>query len=146
MKKKKIIFFVLFFLTTVFIFQNSAKDANESSNQSGFFVAWVMNNMPFLFENEDVAVNVIRKLAHLFEFFLQATFLNLALFSKEYHKMAIYVLFSGLFTGCIDEFIQLYSEGRAGLVGDIFIDFSGTVFSLVIFFILWLLKRDKIKG
>lgn len=140
MKKKtvKIIFAFLFILMTVFIWNNSAKDAIESTNQSSGFVKFFLKSG--ICSDTDTATVIVRKLAHLTEFFMQSAFLSVCLF-KDFPKKLIYVLFSGLLTACVDEFIQSFFEGRGSLVSDVFIDFSGTVFCVIIFVLLWLLIK-----
>lgn len=143
MKKKNIIFTVIFLAVTVFIFTNSAKDAVISSEQSSFFALFLINNFPFILNDYDTAVVVIRKLAHFTEFFLQGISFSGIFPGYKYCKNIIYVLFIGLFSACIDEFIQLFFEGRAGMVIDIFIDFGGTVLSVIIYALLLFLYKKK---
>ncbi len=73
----------------------------------------------------DAMQKIVRKAAHIAEFLVQAM-LVAGSFSGKYRKRIVYILFFGLLTACTDEYIQLFSDGRAGLIGDIFIDFSGT--------------------
>lgn len=144
MKKKtvRIIFAFLFILITAFIWKNSAKDAVESTNQSSGFVSFFMSLG--ICNDKDMATVIVRKLAHFTEFFLQGAFLSVCLF-EDFPKLLIYVLFSGLFTAATDEFIQLFYEGRGSLVSDIFIDFSGTVFCVIVFMLLWFLTKEFAK-
>ena len=137
MKRRNIIFIVLFLMVTIFIFTNSAKNADSSTEQSSSFVDWAINNLSFFFKDRSTATHYVRKIAHVTEFFLQGVLLSGALFSVKYHKHFIYVLFTGLLTACIDEYIQLFFPGRSGEVGDIFIDFSGTFIAASIFMIWW---------
>lgn len=137
MKKRSIICAFIFAVITVFIFKNSAKSALESSEQSGFFVDFVINNISFIFKSTDMATTIIRKLAHFTEFFIQGAALCGCIFSEKFNKNFIYVLFTGLLTACIDEYIQLFFEGRGSQVSDIFIDFSGTLLSVLVFMLLW---------
>ena len=145
MKKIKIVFWVMFAIITVFIFKNSAKSAAESSQQSGVFVSFAVRYLGFLFGNADSAVVAVRKSAHFFEFFLQGAFLSAAVFSVKYHKALIYVLFTGLFTACTDELIQMFFEGRGSMVSDVFVDFSGTCFACMCFVFAWLAAEKRRK-
>lgn len=129
-KKSKLIFWLLFIAVTIFIFANSAKPAIESSEQSGFYSEILLKYFGAFFENESTAVVLVRKAAHFTEFFAQSFFLSAALFSPEYRKRIIYVLFTGLLTACTDEFIQLFFDGRGSQVSDVFIDFSGACFAV----------------
>lgn len=126
--KKKHIFVVLTVLMTAFIFWNSARPAVESANASGKFVD-LLNKLLSFFKvqtNYDTMQNIVRKAAHIAEFALHAMLLT-GCFTGKLKKRLIYIFFFGLLTGCIDEYIQLFADGRAGLVTDIFIDFGGTV-------------------
>ena len=141
MKKRNVIFTILFLLITIFIFTNSAKTADSSSEQSSSLVDWAINNLSFFFKDRSTATYYVRKFAHFSEFFVQGAFLSGALFSVKYHKHFIYVLFAGLLTACIDEYIQLFFPGRSGEVGDIFIDFGGTCLAVAVFMISWYLIK-----
>jgi len=125
--KKRHIFIVLAVLMTAFIFWNSARPAVESANSSGRFVGileWLLS--PFgVSADEDTMQNIVRKTAHIVEFAVHAMLLA-GCFVGKLKKKVIYILFFGLLTACTDEYIQLFSEGRAGMVSDIFIDFGGT--------------------
>ena len=58
----------------------------------------------------------------------------------------MYVLFAGLLAAVIDETIQLFVEGRAGMIVDVWIDLGGVVFgSLLMLGFYALYRRKKIK-
>ncbi len=139
MKKRKLISGILFIIITAFIFWNSAKPAVESSEQSGFLVRAFLKLFPFFSEPD--AIKIVRKSAHITEFFAQAAVMSVFFF-ENLKKYAIYILFAGLLTAVTDEFIQLFAEGRAGMIQDVFIDFSGTVAALAVFLIIYF-KRAK---
>jgi VanZ family protein len=125
--KKKYLFMILALGMTAFIFWNSAQPAAESSQESGRLVevaASLLEHFKFHLDRGIIEM-IVRKMAHIAEFAVQAVFIA-ECFSGKYRKRVIYILFLGLLTACTDEFIQLFPEGRAGLVSDIFIDFSGT--------------------
>lgn len=143
MSRRKVVFIILFVLITWFIFANSAKDAVESTAQSDSLVGWVIDNMAFLFKDRGVATHYVRKFAHFAEFFAQGLAVSGALFSVKYYKSFIYVLLTGFCTACIDEHIQLFFEGRSAQISDVFVDFSGTILSVICFMILWLVVFKK---
>ncbi|MBQ7751363.1 MAG: VanZ family protein [Clostridia bacterium] len=125
--KKKRVFAVLAVLMTAFIFYNSAQPAVESAKSSGFITAKLLEilarfGVSFDFEILEV---IIRKTAHITEFFVQSVFIAKS-FSGKYSKRIVYVLFFGLLTACTDEYIQMFFDGRGGLISDVFIDFGGT--------------------
>ena len=125
--KRKHLFVILAIGMTAFIFWNSAQPAIESAQSSGRIVTIVANLLSKFGIDTDFAImdRIVRKLAHISEFGVQAILIA-ASFSGRYKKRVIYVLFFGLLTACTDEYIQLFSGGRAGLIGDVFIDFCGT--------------------
>lgn len=125
--KKRTVFAVLALLVTVFIFWNSAKPAVESAKSSGVFVDALLNILAKLgiSSSYDLTETIVRKTAHITEFFVQAVFIANS-FAGKYKKRIVYILFLGLLTACTDEYIQLFFDGRGGLVSDIFIDFGGT--------------------
>ena len=113
---------------TTFIFWNSAQPAVESANSSGRIVGLlsILLGRIGIYADYDMMQVIVRKAAHIAEFCLHA-FLIAGGFSGKYKNRIIYILFFGLLTACTDEYIQLFSDGRAGLIGDIFIDFCGTL-------------------
>ena len=134
---------MLFVLITGFIFANSAKDATQSTIQSDSLVGWVIENMSFLFKDRSTATHYVRKFAHFAEFFAQGVAFSGVIFSLKFYKNFIYVLLTGFCTACVDEFIQLFSEGRSAQISDVFVDFSGTVLSVICFMILWFFYYKK---
>ncbi len=125
--KKRYIFIVLTVLMTAFIFWNSSKPAVESTNDSNIFVGFFCALLSRFGVKAEFGIMevIVRKSAHITEFVIHAMLLA-GCFTGKLKKRIIYILFFGLLTACTDEFIQLFPEGRAGLVADIFIDFGGT--------------------
>lgn len=126
--KKRTFFACMAVFVTAFIFWNSVQPAVESAKSSGVLTGFFLKTlMRFGFHiNYDLMETIIRKTAHITEFLVQAVFIANS-FSGKYKKRIVYVLFLGLLTACTDEYIQLFFDGRGGLVSDIFIDFAGTV-------------------
>ncbi|MBR4720855.1 MAG: VanZ family protein [Clostridia bacterium] len=124
---KKKVFAVLAVLMTAFIFYNSAQPAVESAKSSGFLTGIAINVLAYFGLHVDFGILevILRKTAHVTEFFVQAVFIANS-YSGKYRKRIVYVLFFGLLTACCDEYIQLFFDGRGGLISDIFIDFGGT--------------------
>lgn len=151
MLKKKIgyLFFILFLFITVFIFVNSIRDAAQSSSQSHVVVkvtkAIIKTVKPDKEIDNDILTHFVRKLAHYTEFFFQSAALGGFIYCITKRFNVIYILFSGLFTACCDELIQLFSDGRSAQVSDIFIDFSGCVTAALIYSSIYFLVRIKVK-
>lgn len=102
--------------------------AEMSTEASNVFVQKYRALLQFFgVKNVTNATYVVRKAAHIFEFYVQSLCFSLFfVFGEErFHKRIIYTLFAGLLIACCDEFIQLFSEGRASQIQDVFIDFSG---------------------
>ena len=127
--KKRYIYIILTILMTAFIFWNSSKPAVESTKDSNVFVSYFFTLLARFGVKPDYSLmdTVVRKTAHVAEFALHAALLA-GCFGGRMKKRLIYIFFFGLMTACVDEYIQLFPEGRAGLVSDIFIDFTGTLF------------------
>lgn len=134
--KKQRLFLIAAILSTLFIFGNSMMSAEYSNIGSGVIVDAVENTSKALGTSVRHAKTVVfvRKSAHVLEFALQG-FLLAGCFSGKFRKRIIYVLFFGLMTACVDEYIQLFSNGRSSMVQDVFIDFAGTVLGI---FVFWL--------
>lgn len=131
--KKRHFYMILAVGMTVFIFWNSARPADISSRASGFFVTLAEKPLSYIGvrTDRDTMQVIVRKAAHIIEFAVQAMLIACS-FSGKYKKRIIYILFFGLLTACTDEYIQLFSIGRSGLISDIFIDFAGTLMGTVI--------------
>ncbi|MDD2363004.1 MAG: VanZ family protein [Oscillospiraceae bacterium] len=147
--KRRLIFTVLSVLFTAFIFLNSIQNAAISSAQSGNFVVFLENILSSIGISVSVSEFIIRKLAHFSEFFILGILLCLTLrtYTVKIIKNVTIPLFLGILVAVTDEFIQLFSAGRAGLVADVVLDFSGflTGLGLAVLLVLWRDKRKKNK-
>lgn len=143
--KKQTFFIIAAILATLFIFGNSMLSADHS-NREGDIVMVPVKKISKTYtgsaELPDIAVVIVRKSAHILEFALQG-FLLAGCFSGIFKKRIIYVLFFGLMTACIDEFIQLFPEGRSAMIQDVFFDFTGTVLGLLVFFFIYKLNQKR---
>lgn len=129
--KKRTPFIVATILITLFIFNNSLKTADVSGSESAFF-SYLLSSLMIklnLSEYGYLSTVLVRKAAHIFEFFVHAVMLA-GCFTSKYRKRIVYILFFGLFTACTDEYIQYFIDGRGSMVQDIFIDFAGTVLGM----------------
>ena len=138
MKKRTIIFLVLFILFTFYIFSNSMMPAEESGKQGGRIIGFLSQ-----FFGHNTATIIVRKSAHFLEFFIQGALFSGIIF-ESFKKNYIYLLFFGLLTAVTDEFIQNFSEGRGSMVSDCLIDFSGTLAITLIVFIIWYFKKKRV--
>lgn len=136
MQKKQWVFLFFALFATFFIFSNSLQAAADSSQQSGRLVVLLESITGYFGGTADTQVLtvIIRKGAHIAEFFIQSFFLGLIFVygRKQFTHNVIYVLFFGLLTGCIDEFIQNFVNGRGSMVSDVFVDFSGVLLAALL--------------
>ena len=140
--RKKLPFVVATILATLFIFNNSLQSAEVSAGESGVIVDFLARILSGLGIDayKDALVIFVRKSAHIAEFTLQGILLANC-FEMQYRRRIIYILFFGLLTACVDEYIQLFSPGRAGMVEDIFIDFLGTAIGTMVAGISYKFRR-----
>ena len=59
------------------------------------------------------------------------------------YKYYINVMFCGLATAVCDETIQLNVEGRAGMITDALLDFSGVIFGTLIMLFIFLIYKKR---
>lgn len=148
-KAKSIIFLrillsALTLLLIVFIFSNSVKNAEASSESSGRIVAFLNRICTLLGLKFTFTQPVVRTLAHFCEFGLlgvlsQLTFLSC--FGVK-AKAILSSVFLVILTALTDEVIQLFSEGRAFQISDLIIDFSGSLLGLVAIFLIAVLINN----
>ena len=127
-EKKRFIYLVGAIFVTFFIFSNSMQSADSSSEISrGLFS--VIKDFLFAFgiSLDWLTHSVIRKLAHITEFFIQGFFL--CMFFKPKYKFVFIISF---LTACTDEILQMFYPGRAGRLIDILIDFSGALWAVLL--------------
>ncbi len=110
-----------------FIFIHSSMPATASKAESAGLTD-ILNDIlaklgfDIKFEN-----NIIRKIAHFGEFFILGSLLTVTdrTYNRNIKKDFVNINFIGLITAVIDETIQLFVEGRAGMIQDVWIDFCG---------------------
>ena len=121
-----------------FIFCRSLQPSEVSSEESASVLSLAQKILPFM------TMFVIRKMAHFVEF----AFLGVLLFftfRSFGRKIVLPALGTGLAVSSADEILQLSSEGRSGQVSDVFLDFSGVLFGIVLcwFLVFHLLPSGK---
>lgn len=151
--KKKVTIFVLFIaliLIVGFIFSNSAKFRNESTQQSVQILSVVLNKFAPEADavQKNIIHNLIRKSAHVIEY--MSLGIMLALISRQFEninkrKYICFPLFIGLSVGVIDEFIQSFND-RSAEVQDVIIDFSGVFVGVALVMIIFLIKDSMKKS
>lgn len=123
-----------------------AKAAEVSASKDKPFI----KNKFYPQSNEESTLNFyIRKNAHALEYMVLA-FLVGTVFSKFNIKnmdKGIYIMFVCLLCAALDEFLQKFSPGRTSSVGDVLIDFCGSIIGLILFYIMYYggKARDNVK-
>jgi len=87
----------------------------------------------------DAKLNLfIRKNAHVFLYLILAVLVSIAFFAHKYKGKSplIYIMFICLLYAALDEFHQSFT-GRASLVSDVLIDFSGSLIGIAVFYYIY---------
>lgn len=131
-----------------FIYFNSLQNADLSGANSGWVLDFVLN----LFSKFSITLDpinthyFIRKSAHVTEFFILASLFTIYFKNYNLSKMykLIYSLSLPLIVAIIDEVIQTYVPGRAGLFSDVIIDSIGIILGyLTTIFIYYILRKKN---
>jgi VanZ family protein len=142
---KKLVAYFFAGIWICFIFYNSLQNAIESSQNSSMFVLLSQK----LLHNFNVSIElralsfIIRKLAHMFEFFLLAV-LFFVDFNSVNKKVIKILIISGVIA-LVDEGIQLFSIGRSSSIYDVFIDIFGSFIGILLCSIIVYLYNYKKK-
>lgn len=144
----KIIMTVLSVFFVCFIWGNSLLPGTESGNLSGNVLNFVNSFLKNVGINKEVSHYMIRKAAHFTEHmcFGACLLVTLRAYTQEVLKYISNILFIGLLVPVIDEFIQLFIDGRGGEIKDVIIDFSGLLVGIIISFIIVFLIDRKNKS
>lgn len=127
MKQKHVVLVVLgiFIMVMIgFIWGNSLQPAAVSNEISGF----ARRTINVLFEAIGIdsltGDSVLRKVAHASEFCLLGAAVSGVFLSMKWKSYSALIL-TGILVALTDETIQLFVDGRAGLVKDVWIDTAG---------------------
>lgn len=144
----KITMTVLSVFFVCFIWGNSLLPGTESGNLSGNVLNFVNSFLKNIGINKEVSHYMIRKAAHFTEHmcFGACLLVTLRAYTQEVLKYISNILFIGLLVPVIDEFIQLFIDGRGGEIKDVIIDFSGLLVGIIISFIIVFLIDRKNKS
>ena len=160
MKIRKILFItfaIIALAINVLIIVLSATGGDKSSSQSLSFTKMIVDIINTIAPNSSIAQDqdklhhVVRKIfGHFLLFGGSGLFSTLTLvFSGDVFKnrkieTILFSLSIGLTVATISELIQIITPGRAGMVTDILIDFSGYfLFTIIIYFVLFFINKSK---
>ena len=140
------VIFTLTALMILFAWIHSCFPADLSSMESKGVFQIIYNFLHMFGAGVELTEHIIRKLAHFTEF----TVIGGLLLSCAYcfdrtrpYRFTVPVLFTGLTAALIDETIQLFVEGRAGMIADVWIDFGGVIFGSLIMLAFYTLYRKR---
>lgn len=122
-------------MTMLFIFQNSLTSGEASAKTSGFISEKIQKIVDPQKKIDPYDFHVfIRKTAHFTEFSLlgaELMILTLLIVPLNYFRNIFMPLFFSLLTGTADEYLQSFMT-RTSSVADVLIDFSGSIFGIVL--------------
>lgn len=136
MKRRRILTLLILCLLA-FIWGNSMKTADESSQISG----GLLELFPFL---KLLGEHLVRKLGHFSEFTLLGVLLYFRL-RPEGNCLSL-PLVCGILAAMVDETIQLYVPGRSSEVLDVWIDTGGVCFGISLALLACAIHSLKLKG
>ena len=128
---KKTINIILLILWMIFIFKMSGFNASESSGQSSIIVDFITKILNI--QNTEIITFIIRKLAHITEYFILAI-LSYNVF-KDYKIKNIFIItiLFCTFYACTDEIHQMFIPGRSGNIIDVLIDGFGSLRGVIFY-------------
>lgn len=142
-----IVFSILTISLIIFIFFNSLQNATTSGQSSGRVMNFLNMICSFIGMKPFFTQTIVRFLAHFCEFGLLGVLLYITFyfyFNKKI-RVSIFSCLTVITVAVTDECLQLFSDGRAFQLSDIFIDVCGAFFgigaSALIILIIELIKR-----
>lgn len=134
-----------------FIFGNSLKDAQASSEQSSQVQEIVNNVASSVGVKEPISEATVRNMAHFTEFLVLGGLLCLDVWAlglsplRSRRRFDVLWLFVSLpvsfLLASTDEVLQTFSKGRAADFADVLTDTAGASLGIVLFLVLFLLLR-----
>lgn len=131
---------VLIVIAVLFIWIHSCMPADMSTAESGFIMDLIKPFLELFTGEGNVTPHLVRKLAHFTEF------AGLGFLVGLHSGFGLIWPFCGLAVAFVDETIQLFVEGRAGMVQDMWIDISGYMLGWIVSSVLVILITKAIKG
>lgn len=131
-KRTSFSFITLFMI--VFIFANSAIDADSSSQSSTSVMDMLNGFLKLCHINITLSEHFVRKLAHFVEYFVlgASMFFTVRSFNLRKTYCVFAVPLMGFIVASIDETIQYFSVGRSCQFSDVMLDFVGVIVAVFI--------------
>lgn len=125
---QKVLWLLILAIFTALIFYCSSMPMSESGKLSGLAESFTAQLLQLI--DVDAGGDLehrLRKLTHFIAFVIQGLLLCKVFIVHRISNSAAngYILFLGLLTAVVDEYIQSFSAGRTSLVNDVLLDFSG---------------------
>ena len=127
-------------ITLAFIWGHSLVPMDLSAQESSWITEHIIAPVFALFGVDEVSTHLVRKLAHVSEFFILA--LLVCTYLRGSVIKGFYVCFTAAF---LDESVQLLS-GRGSLISDVWVDLIGVVIGIVmgkVFTIISGMKHER---
>ncbi|MFP4456657.1 MAG: VanZ family protein [Clostridia bacterium] len=154
-KKRRNIYLVLSITWFLLILFLSSQTADISSELSGgltekFLI--LLERIKLVEKNAHLDHNlvenfhsIIRKLAHMFEYFVLAIFTYNYLYydSRKNNQIIIFSILTVILAASVDELFQTTIDGRAGQISDVLIDTSGGILAIFMSYYYKKLKARK---
>ncbi|WP_251860503.1 VanZ family protein [Clostridium sp. Marseille-Q2269] len=144
---KKGKYFIPAIIWMIVIFSFSCQVGSES-DKNNHFVVTILNELKLEVVNHmdyNLLNFLIRKAAHITEYFILFMLLYFALKKTFYKSPKLKASIITVLYACTDEFHQLFTTGREGRVRDVFIDSIGIIIGLFIIYIFHTIKKHRKK-
>ena len=140
---KKIIKFILLICWMIFIYYMSSLNSDVSSNQSGLIVNYI--SRIFSINNIDLITYIVRKSAHIFEYFVLYALFYINIKELKLNNYEIICIILAIVYSLTDELHQLFVSGRACQPQDIIIDLIGILIGYIFCKFYYNIKYKKLK-
>ena len=119
--------------------------ADISSGESQWFLQRIQSVFSTVGIKSNITEHFVRKSAHFTEYACLGILLMLnTIFAvKGIFKNKIAQLYIGLLVPVIDESIQLFAEGRSGMITDVWIDYSGAMTGMAAALLVCTMVRNR---
>ena len=151
-KRFTIIIFALTAAVIAFAFIHSSMPADVSQEESVGVLDFLVRILKALGLSAELTDHIVRKAAHFTEF----TAMGMLFTSCAYcfdrlrpYRFTSQIMLAGLSTAVIDETIQQFVDGRAGMIKDVLLDFSGVVTGFAVmlaFYLIYIRIRKRKQG
>lgn len=120
---------VLLAAILAFIWGNSMTPGTESQEMSRGVLQWISEILSLSESAQETMHLLIRKGAHFCEFAILGVLLTWLISMAGRCGTSLYcpALLGGLLTACVDETIQIFSEGRSSSLMDVWLDTCGVL-------------------